>query len=109
MSVTTGGFSSISNAPSIYNLEGEGTNVGVSALFPPIAAVLGLDLNFLGKANEKPYEGYFGLTASVSKGKGFDLHVTGGNTWPIPFFKYVNVFDTWERIYNVYTDKRCEM
>ncbi len=60
MSVTLGGFT-----PSIYNLEGEGTNVGVSSLVPPILTVLGLDLNFFGNANEKPYEGYYGLTASV--------------------------------------------
>lgn len=102
-----GGFTSISNAPDIYALENEGTNVGGSAFIPPMLAVLGLDLNFLGNVNEKPYEGYYGLTASVSMGKGYELHVTEGNTFPV--FKYVNVFDNWERVYNLYADKRCGM
>ena len=81
--------------------------MGGSAFIPPMLAVLGLDLNFLGNVNEKPYEGYYGLTASVATGEGFELHVTEGNTFPV--FKYVNVFDNWERVYNLYADKRCGM
>ncbi len=60
--VRQGDFTSISNAPDIYALENEGTNVWGSA--------------------------------SIS---------------PIPFFKYVNVFDTWECIYHLYADKRREI
>ncbi len=106
-SIAWGLFTSISNAPDIYALEKEGTDIGGSVIFPAILAVLGLDLNFLGDINKKPYEGYYGLTASVDNGEGFDLHVTEGYTFPI--FKYVNVFDTWDRIYNAYTGKRCGM
>lgn len=107
MSMVFGGFTSISNAPDIYALEGEGTNIGGSAFIPAMLAALGLDLNFLGNVNENPYDGYYGLTMSVVRDTGYELHVTEGCTYPV--FQYVNVFDIWDRIYNVYTDKRCEI
>ena len=113
--VTTGtlsaaflGYCTKSNAPDIYALEGEGVNIGgsVSTRVGVIPLVAGGEFNLIGDVNSKPYDGYYGDTASVGIGVGNEGHIQYGGT--TTFYSF-NVFDLWNDIYNNHKRNECEV
>ena len=94
-------YYSITNAPDIFALEKEGTNIGASYALKlkKIIAAFGLDLNLIGDINK--HVDYIGATflAGVATAPGGDVHVQLPYTWTL--FS-INVFETWDYLYNKY-------
>ncbi len=98
-------YGTVTNAATVYNLEGQGVTIGGSIISPVSGLVVpimgGLDLNLLGDVNQKKPDA-IGGTISVGTGLGTngELHIEWGETntlWSI------NLFDKWDDWYN----KKC--
>ena len=94
-------YQTITNANSVYALEGMGIQAGGSAAIPipetPISAILSGDVNFMGDIKEK-YPDAIGLTlaAGLGFGRGGEAHIEWGDTQTIVA---INIFDVWDIIY----------
>ncbi len=86
-------YETVTNAPSVDNLNGLGTQMGVSAAFPiyGVPAMVGVDANSI--PDLKTGEVYQGITTYEGVGtKGVDVHFTTGYTSPIGDIKF-NIFE----------------
>lgn len=98
-SISCTGYQSISNAPSIHNLNGKGYQIGGSGG----VSVYGVPLAFGGDFNIIPDDErnrhYLGVTGNLGIGTpGAEFHVEWGNTSTIEITEF-NVFDMAENLY----------
>ena len=93
-------YRSVTNAPSIYYLEGTGYQVGSSVFGgPELPVALGGDLNII--PDIKNNKLYFGRTSNVGAGigsPGSEVHVLWGETGTLEPTK-INIFDIADKIY----------
>ena len=99
---SVGMTSMITNAPSVFNLEGEGGIIGISKFIPitqngTISAGGGIDINFI--PDDRLNKTYYGISCyrGVSTSMGGEAHAGLGYTIPIYAF---NVFDKYDDIYD---------
>ena len=96
-SLSVTGYKSVTNAPSIYELEGMGYQIGGSIGVPiyGVSLALGADLNVL----EVKDKTCIGMTTNAGFGTpGAEFHVEWGKTGTVPGTQF-NIFDVAEDIY----------
>ena len=100
------GYTSITNAESVYHLEGMGTQIGGSYSIPipdtPFSVMVGGDINIMGNINNrKPDAVGVTMAAGLGIGTGGEAHIEWGETQTI--FS-INLFEQWGVFYNQVND-----
>ena len=97
----------ITNAPSIYALEGLGAQIGGSFAIPipetPIGVIFGGEINYIPNFSNNTSNDYYGITGSLGVGlPGTEVHaeVTYTQTSPISQLFKINIFDVYDQFYN---------
>ena len=100
VSVSGGGYGTITNAPFIENLEGPGRQYGGSIGIPikKINLVVGSEINVIPQKNNITYYGLTGQ-CGIGTSSGFECHYMKGitGTWDK---SEVNVFDLFDKVYD---------
>lgn len=105
-SATASRYLSMTNAPDIDTLNGDGESIGGSYSLPlgKILGVFGADINLIGEDAD-----YLGITLlggiGATTSPGGEIHLNMGYTRTL-WSK--NLFELWDGVYSLYKESRCE-